>query len=297
MRQTVLGICHSSGVRKDIRRIIIQLTVIVVLFLFHGLIPQISMAAEYRISMLPLFGTDEINSRIRPLAEYLSMETGLKITPILVADFTQYAQQLSSGVIHIGYENPYVYVKNSGAHEAIAMASTGEQGFQFRGIIITRANSPLQTLADLKGKKIAIVSQSSTGGFLSQNYSLAKNGINTLKDCIVEEATENKQENVIFSVYTGDVDAGFIRESALSQVKDFVPAEAIHVLERTAWLPNWALSLNKKMPEADKKKIIAAIERLKPESLALKALKVNAFKLTQDSEYNLLREAAGLPIK
>lgn len=294
MRQSLLDIGHSSGVRQDIRRLIVHLPIIATILL-QFFLPPTSTAAEYRISMLPLFGADEINSRLRPLAEYLSAETGLKITPIQVADFDQYAQQLTSGAIHIGYENPYVYVKNSATHEAVAMASTGEQGFQFRGIIITRANSPIRSLAALKGKKIAIVSQSSTGGFLSQNYSLAKNGINTLRDCIVEEATENKQENVIFSVYTGDVDAGFIRESALSQVKDFVPAEAIHVLERTAWLPNWALSLNRKMPEADKKKIIAAIDRLKPGSIVLQALKVNAFKLTQDSEYNVLREAADLP--
>ncbi len=295
MRQSILNICCLSRVPKNMYPTIAQLQIIAVIFLFQGLMPPAINAVEYRLSMLPLFGTEEINRRINPLAEFLSKETGLKITPVLTADFAQYAQQLSSGAIHIGYENPYVYVKNSVAHTAIAMASTGGQGYKFRGIIITRAGSPLRTLGELKGKKIAIVSQSSTGGFLSQNYSLAKIGINVLLDCTVEEATENKQENVIFSVHTGEVDAGFINEEALSQVKDFVPAEAIHVLEKTEWLPNWALSLSRKMPEADRKKIIAAIERLGPGAPALKALKVDAFKLTQDSEYNLVREAAGLP--
>jgi phosphonate transport system substrate-binding protein len=295
MRQSILGIFCHSRVRKDKCPKIVQFHILAVIFLFLGMMPQAIGAVEYRLSMLPMFGTDEINRRINPLAEYLSKETGFKITPILTADFAQYAQQLSSGAVHIGYENPYVYVKNSTTHEAIAMASTGGQGYKFRGIIITRANSPLRTLGELKGKKIAIVSQSSTGGFLSQNYSLAKSGINVLRDCTVEEATDNKQENVIFSVYTGEVDAGFINEEALSQVKDFVPPEAVRVLERTEWLPNWALSLSRKMPEADRKKIISAIERLGPGAPALKALKVDAFKLTQDSEYNLVREAAGLP--
>ena len=242
-----------------------------------------------------MFAAEEINQRINPLAEYLSKETGLKITPMQAVDFAQYSQQLVSGAIHIGYESPYVYVKNSASHEAIAMASTGREGFKFRGIIVTRADSPLRTLGELKGKKIAIVSQSSTGGFLSQQLSLSKKGINVLQDCIVEEATENKQENVIFSVYNGDVDAGFINEEALSQVKDFVPAEGIRVLEYTAWLPNWALSVSRKMSESDRKKVVAAIERLVPGSPVLKALKVNAFQVTQDSEYNPVREAVGLP--
>lgn len=258
------------------------------------LVTQISQASEYKFSMLPLFGTEEIYKRITPFAEYLSKETGLKITPTFTTDFSQYGQQISSGAIHIGYENPYVYVMHSATHEAVAMASTGGQGFFFRGIVITRTDSPLRKLTDLKGKKIAIVSLSSTGGFLSQSYSLSKAGIRLREDCIIEEATENKHENVIFSVFTGDVDAGFIQEAALSQVIDFVPAEEIRVLDRTEWLPNWALSLNRNMPDEDKKKIVAAIERLRPGSPALKALKVDAFKLTNDSAYDPIRVAAGI---
>ncbi|MDK9707410.1 MAG: phosphate/phosphite/phosphonate ABC transporter substrate-binding protein [Desulforhopalus sp.] len=271
-----------------------HLLAMVTALILQLLFPAASIAAEYRLSMLPLFGAEEIHRRITPLAEYLSKETGLTITPILTADFSQYSQQLSAGAIHIGYENPYVYVMHAAYHDAVAMASTGGQGFRFRGIIITRKDSPIRSIKDLKGKKIAIVSQSSTGGFLSQSYSLAKQGIRLQEDCVVEEATENKQENVIFSVYNGDVDAGFIQEAALPQVKEFVPVESIRVLERTEWLPNWALSLSKKMPEADKKKIIAAIERLGRDAPALKAMKVDAFALTQDSEYDVVRMAAGL---
>lgn len=169
------------------------------------------------------------------------------------------------------------------------MASTGDQGDRFRGIIITRSDSLLKSLEDLRGKKIAIVSRSSTGGFLSQNLTLKQNGLNVLTDCFIEEAPENKQENVILSVYTGDVDAGFIRESALPQVKEFVPEDAIHVLARTAWLPNWALSLSRKIPEKDKTKIAEAIWHLQPGDPALMALKVHGFRPARDNEYDPVR--------
>lgn len=271
-----------------------QLLVLAVqLFLLIALAENIR-AVEYKFSMLPLFETEESFKRITPFADYLSKETGLKITPIITANFSQYGQQISSGAIQIGYQNPYVYAQHSAFHEAIAMASTGGNGFTFRGIIITRINSPIRNLIDLKGKRISIVSLSSTGGFLSQSYSLAKAGIRLLDDCTIEEATENKHENVIFSVVNGDVDAGFIQEVALSQVKDFVPVQEIKILERTEWLPNWALSLSKNMPETDRKKIISAIERLAPGSPPLKALKVDAFRLTNDGAYDSIRVAAGI---
>lgn len=261
---------------------------------------HLSFAAEYKLSMLPRYSTEEINKRIVPLAKYLTEQTGLQIAPTLTASFSQYSKQLSSGNINIGFENPYIYVMAAGQHEVIAMAvkgedgDTGDGGDKFRGIIITRTDSSLQTIEDLKGKKIAIVGYTSAGGFLSQKLTLVQNNIDVAKECIVEEAPENKQENVILSVYTGDVDAGFIRESALNQVDEFVPPGAIRILKSTEWLPNWALSISSDMPADDKAKIIKAIQDIKPGDPVLKALKITAFRPAQDDEYDSVRVAAGL---
>ncbi|MGB3211144.1 MAG: phosphate/phosphite/phosphonate ABC transporter substrate-binding protein [Desulforhopalus sp.] len=255
---------------------------------------QLCCAGEYNLSMLPRYSTEEINNRITPLAKYLSQKTGLQITPTLTSSFGQYSKQLTSGNINIGFENPYIYVMTEGLHEVIAMAVKGNDGDKFRGIIITRSDSPLQTIQDLKGKKIAIVGYTSAGGFLSQKLSLLQNNIDVTKDCVVEEAPENKQENVILSVFTGDVEAGFIRESALHIVDDFVPPGAIRILRSTEWLPNWALSISSNMPPEDKAKIIQAVRDIKPADPALKALKIEALRPAQDSEYDSVRIAAGL---
>ncbi len=253
-----------------------------------------SSAAEYRLSMLPRYSTEEINKRITPLAKYLTAKTGLQIEPTLTASFAQYSKQLSSGNINIGFENPYIYVMAARAHEVVAMVEKGTDGDKFRGIIITRSDSPLKSIGDLKGKRISIVGYTSAGGFLSQKLSLIENNIDIAKDCIVEEAPENKQENVILSVYTGDVDAGFIRESALHQVDDFVPPSEIHILQATEWLPNWALSISSNMPAEDKEKVIKAIRDIKPGNPVLKALKIDEFRPAQDSEYDPVRIAAGI---
>ncbi|HID69486.1 MAG TPA: hypothetical protein EYP35_03260 [Desulfobacterales bacterium] len=112
-----------------------------------------SIAAEYKLSMLPRYSVEEINARIIPLAKYLSQKTGLKIVPTLTSTFDQYTKQLSSGGIDIGFQNPYIYVLASKAHEVVAMTVKGTNRDKFRGIIITSANSPLHTLKDLNGKK------------------------------------------------------------------------------------------------------------------------------------------------
>lgn len=255
-----------------------------------------SAAAAYKLSMLPRYSIEEINARITPLAKFLSNKTGLEIVPTLTSTFDQYTKQLSSGGIDIGFQNPYIYALASKSHEVVAMAIKGTNWDKFRGIIITRANSPLRTLEDLKGKKISIVGFTSAGGYLSQKLTLLEHGIDIEKECILEESPENKQENVIFSVYTGDVDAGFVRESALNKVDAFVPASALKIMEGTAWLPNWALSISRDMPQEDRDKIAKAIEELQAGDPVLNTLKIKEFRLARDEEYNVVRKAAGLEI-
>ncbi len=255
-----------------------------------------AMAAGYQLSMLPRYSTEEIYKRITPLVDYLKNKTGLDISPTMTSTFDQYTKALISGKVAIGFENPYIYVLASKAHEAVAMAVKGKNGDKFRGIIVTRKDSPLHSLTDLKGKKISIVSYTSAGGYLSQKLSLLDKGIDITKECQLEEAPENKQENVVFSVFTGDVDAGFIRESALHKVDQFVPAGSIRVLAYTAWLPNWALSVKRGMAAADKKKIVRAIQEIPDNSPVLRALRLKKFRPAQDSDYDVIRRAAGLPL-
>ncbi len=255
-----------------------------------------ALAASYTLSMLPRYSTEEINTRVVSLAKYLSEKTGLEITSTLTSTFDQYTKQLLNGSIDIGYQNPYIYVLASTAHEVLAMAVKGPDQDKFRGIIITRAGSSLQTLSDLKGKDISIVGYTSAGGYLSQKLTLQRNGVDIQKECHLVEAPENKQENVILSVFTGDVDVGFIRESALHKADIFVPANALKILQGTAWLPNWALSVNRSMPAEDKRKIEKAIQELQPNTPVLKTLKVDTFRVARDSEYNVVRKAANLNI-
>lgn len=258
------------------------------------LVLQTSAQAAYRLSMLPRYSAEEIHRRITPLARYLSNKTGLEVEVVLTSSFAQYQKKLHSGAIDIGFENPYIYVLSSDTHDVMAMAVKGTDGDRFRGIIISRADSPLEKLEDLKGRSIAIVGHTSGGGYLSQKLTLLEAGIDMDRDCRIEEVVENKQENVIFSVFTGDAEAGLIRESALHMVDAYVPPRAIRVLAHTAWLPNWALSVRRTMPVKDREAIRHALMELKEGDAVLQALKIRSFRPATDSEYDPVRRAVGM---
>jgi phosphonate transport system substrate-binding protein len=270
-----------------------------ILFVFCALLlissPWPSEAGEaFTLSMLPRYSSEEINRRINPLAKYLSQVTGAQIEPVVTSDFSQYEKQLKSGAIAMGYENPYIYTLISDTHEALAMAVKGKDRDKFRGIIIARKDKGLSTLEDLRGRTIAIVGYTSAGGYLSQKLSLKQLGIDVPKDCTIIEAVDNKQENVILAVYTGEVDAGFIRESALHQADAYISPAQLTVLGESAWLPNWAFSVDRRLPDQLKKEIRSALLLLEADHPVMKALKIDQFQAAVDSDYQPVRLAAGL---
>lgn len=244
----------------------------------------------YKLSMLPRYYPEKITAMITPLATYLSAETGLSIVPVLTDNFADYEKQVINNTIAIGYENPVVYENVSTAHEVIATAIKGQGGDRFRGIIITRPDSPIRSLEDLRQKSIMIVGKNSAGGYFSQAMTLMDKGIVVNRDCTLSVAADNKQENVIIAVSVGDVDAGFIRESALHKADKYIQPGSIKVLTQTAWLPNWAFSLQRTMPQEDKNRIMSALLSLKKESEVLQAMELNGFKRASDFDYEKLAQ-------
>ena len=250
----------------------------------------ISSAQDYKLSMLPRFFPEKLTAMITPLASYLSLETGKSILPVLTDNFASYQAELRQGKISIGYQNPLVYIKVADSHEVLVTAVKGKGGNKFWGIIITRPDSDISKISDLKGKKVMIVGKDSAGGFLSQKLTLKQNGLDVDRDCLLSEAADNRQENVIISVSIGDVDAGFIRASALHKADEFIMPGSIKQVAETAWLPNWAFSVSKSMLQEDKDAIKKALLKLTPQSPVMKAMGLKAFKVASDADYDVVRK-------
>lgn len=221
--------------------------------------------------------------------EPLAKSTGQDIELILTKNFEDYAARVKSGEIAIGYENPVVFVNVSDRHEALAIAVAGEDGTRFRGIVIARPDSGIKSLADLAGKRVLMVGETSAGGFLSQKASLKKAGV-AVDQITFDEAADNRQENVIIGVSIGDVDAGFIRESALHVADKYIMPGSVMTIAETEWLPNWAFSVDRKMPSELKAALQQAVVSLSADDAVMKAIGMTGFEKTDDSAYDALRE-------
>ena len=258
------------------------------------LMPITAQARQvYRISILPRYFLEKLTAMITPLADYLSRETGLEIRPVLTKNFAEYEEKIRGGAIDIGYQNPLVYINVAGSHDAVATAVKGEGGEKFRGIIIARPEAPITKFNELRHKKVMIVSRTSAGGYLSQKLTMAEQGLDVDRDCEIEVAAENRQENVIISVSIGDVDAGFIRESALHAADKYIMPGSIRVVADCAWLPNWAFSISRSMAPEHRRKIVKALLALDGKSAEIKAMGLKGFVSADDAKYDVMRKTTG----
>jgi phosphonate transport system substrate-binding protein len=259
------------------------------IFTIFIVLPTLATAAEYQFSMLPRYFPEHLTKMMTPLADHLTTQTGEKIKAILTDDFSDYEKQVNNGKIAIGYQNPLVYVNVANKHEVLAMAVKGKDGDKFRGIVITRPDSDIKSLADLKGKLVMIVGETSAGGYLSQKLSLSEAGID-ISEMAINVAADNRQENVIISVSVGDVDAGFIRESAFHIADKYISPNSIKTIAETAWLPNWGFSISRDIDPSLKEKVRQTVLNLQEDGPVLQALGLRGFRKADDSEYDVMRK-------
>lgn len=249
-------------------------------------------AQTYKISILPRFFPERLTAMMTPLAEHLSKTTGHKVELVLTKNFEDYEARVRMGEIAIGYENPVVFARLADRHEALAIAIDRKTGDRFRGIIVTRPDSGIKGLADLAGKRVLIVGKTSAAGFVSQKASLKEAGL-PLDKIVFEEAADNRQENVVIGVSVGDADAGFIAEDAFNVADKYIAPGSVVKIVETAWLPNWALSVDRSLPDDFKQKLRESAVALSADDPVTKAIDITGFKAANDSDYEVVRRVVG----
>lgn len=166
----------------------------------------------------------------------------------------------------------------------------------FKGEILVRADSGLNELTDLKGKKIATLSPNSASGYI---YPVAE-----MKDAGVDPTTEatlttvNDIPSEITAVLNGQMDAAFVFEGArnvfASSFADNDLFKELKVLYLTEGdIPNDAIAVQPKMDDALKKEIKDVFLNMKDDEEGAEAMSLwghQGYEEAADSAYDTIRE-------
>jgi phosphonate transport system substrate-binding protein len=256
-------------------------------------------AAEIKFAVLPRLSATEMHDMFKPLMQYLSTETGEKVELIIPKDFDDFKKQVMTGAVDLGFANSVVYIqlKKNIDIEPLAVSAEKKGGTRFRGIIIARKDSGIETVQDLKGRKLIFVEKDSAAGHVFQMLTLSKAGLDVDKD-FTKLPFAMKHDNVTLAVFNKAADAGGIREDDLDKMKDKVDLAQLKIVAYTDFFPNWPVFSTPKLAKAKSRAVMAALLKLKPSEpeaeRVLSAAKLSGFSTISDKDYDQLRHAAKL---
>ena len=248
-----------------------------------------------RLCVLPRYSPETMSRRYAPLARYLSQATGYDVRYVGTLNYETYVRTVEWSRVDIGLHNPLIQValaKSCGARPLL-MALEPDGRPRYRGVIIVRTGAAIRGVGDLRGKRIAVGSKSSVGGYLSQQALCREAGVDLDRDCSV--VLVHDQERVVQQVARGHADAGFLRESILvdAQTEPGV-TEKLQVAAYTDYMPGWCVAAfrdpNTQTVEAIKQALMALT--LPRDRLLLDPMNASGFVEATDADFAPVRRLA-----
>jgi phosphonate transport system substrate-binding protein len=251
-----------------------------------------------RVSAIPDEAPTELQRKFKPLGEYLQKATGMTVQFTPVTDYAAVVEGLAAGKIDLAWLGGFTFVqaklRTQGQATPIVQRAEDEK---FTSKFIVPVDSPVKSLAELKGKTFAFGSPSSTSGHLMPRHFLARDGIEPDRD-FKTVAFSGAHDATVAFVAAGRAEAGVLNASVLDKLVESGNPNAAKVRVLATTPPyydyNWTVrpgldaALAKKLTDA-----FLALDAANPEHKEILALqRATKFIPTQASNYDGIEGAA-----
>lgn len=225
-----------------------------------------SAEGTLNVQFVPTNNDGSMEAKTGPFADYLSEKLGMDVNVTLATDYSTIVEAMASGKVDLGIMPPaaYVQARNLDAAEAILSSQLvkydedteepieGEYTSTFKGEVLVKADSDMESLEDLKGKKIATLSPNSASGYVYPVAEMKDLGIDPLTDCTL--TTVNDIPSEMTAVLNGQQDACFVFQGARyvfsSKFTDYDLYKDLKVLYLTDGdIPNDAIAVQPSMDD------------------------------------------------
>lgn len=268
----------------------------------EGYVPE-----KLTVQFVPSQNADTLEAKAKPLEKLLGDKLGIPVEVSVSTDYNTVIEALASKKVDVGFLPPtaYVLAKEKGAAEVILQAQrfgvndetgapTDDLADFYKSLIIVKKDSEIQTVADLKGKKIAYQNVTSSAGFVWPAATLMDAGLDPLKD--VQAITVKGHDQGVLAVLNGDVDAAAIFQDARNTViKDYPKVfEDTRVLAFTDKIPNDTISvrsdMNKEWIEKIQQAFIDIVADTEGHEIIKDIYSHEGYVKSQDSNFDIVRE-------
>ncbi|MBB3221826.1 putative selenate ABC transporter substrate-binding protein [Pseudoduganella umbonata] len=250
-----------------------------------------------RVSAIPDEAPTELQRKFKPLGEYLSKKTGLKVEFTPVTDYAASVEGLVNKKLDMVWFGGFTFVqaKDRSKGQVVPLVQRVEDE-KFRSVFITTSPS-ITKLADLKGKTLSFGSESSTSGHLMPRSFLLAAQVDPDSD-LKRIAFSGAHDATVAAVAGGKVDAGALNISVWEKLvgEKKVDPSKVRVFYTTPTYYDYNWTVRADMPADLKKKITDAFLALDPSTPEGKEIlelqRATKFIPTKPENYGAIETAA-----
>ncbi|MDD6038051.1 MAG: phosphate/phosphite/phosphonate ABC transporter substrate-binding protein [bacterium] len=203
---------------------------------------------EITIGINPFTAPAAIKSMYAPILERVFKSIGLKTRIVISKDYYSLGANIRDGVLDGGWFSPMAYTLACDVAELTPVATPKVNGKDYyNGYIITRADSGINSIDDLRGKDFGYVDKGSASGYLYAEYSIKQAGLNPERD-LGKITFAGSHDNVINGVLAGDFVAGATYNEAFEKAqKSGVDTSKLRIISKTGNIQKDAIAFSKRL--------------------------------------------------
>jgi phosphonate transport system substrate-binding protein len=252
---------------------------------------------ELRLSAIPDENPQEMLRIYTPFADYLTKEVGIPVKFTPVVDYAATVEGLAANRLEMVWYGGLTSVQAARQAKGARRIIMRKEDAEFKSHFITRKDTGIKDLKDLKGKTFSFGSVSSTSGHLMPRYFLLKNGLNPEKD-FSKFSFSGAHDATAAWVESSRVDAGalnFLVWDKLVETKK-VDTEKVAVFWTTPPYVDYVWTVRAGVDKATVDKIVKAFLKLdynKPDDKKLLDLhRTKGYIAAKDEDWKGIEEAA-----
>ena len=250
------------------------------------------------MGLIPADDAAEMLRNYEPVVDYLEDVLGLEIELQVTNDYTAAIEAMRNKHIDIAWFGPFSYVlavEEAGA-EAIVNGVRKKTGkATCKSMIVSRSDSAIHTLEDLKENSFAFVDPASTSGHLIPKKILLEAGIDPDREfsTVFFAGTHNA---VGLAVKNGTVDAGALSDTTYERMLSSGDIEEgeLRIVNLTNPIPGSPIAVRGDLPPSMKTRIQKALVDMDQQTIhEVKGWgDIERYQTVLDSDYDIIRETS-----
>lgn len=181
-----------------------------------------------RFSMIPTEETTQELALYDPMVQKLKDATGKNVEFYLPTSYASVVEAMLGGFVDIGMHGPYSYVIAQEKDPSLEVFATyakhkghfQEEGPGYKAVLVSRSDSGIETIEDLKGTVVGLTDPASTSGNLLPRVSFTDVIGEDLEDHFSRVVYTGGHDLSAIAVMEGQVDVAFVATHRLDNVID-----------------------------------------------------------------------------